>query len=545
VSEIELSRSSSAHLSNASQLDATSALLRTLPKFDIQASFWGVGVKYGTQLEGFVEAMAAVQRGHAAKDSGESQNAARLGSYARREQEWANQSNTAAGEISVLFKQLRAAQIREAVAAREFENHKKQIAMAREVETFITDERAGKLTNQSLYTWLRRETRGLYFRTLDFATEVANKAQRAIQQEWMDVTIKYIQPSYADGHDGLLSADKLIFDLHRMEQDYHEKKPLELEITENVSLLQISPDALVKLKITGECELSIEESLFDRRTPGHYFRRLQSVRVTIPCVTGPYALIHCTLTLLKSSIRVNNQLVENEYKYEINKNIDDWFKSGPTVDASPSVVTSGAQNDAGQFAGSASNERYLPFEGHGAISTWKINLPSELRDFDYNSIADVILHLNYTARAGVEVKAVNRALNRHFNTKGTARLFSLRHEFSAVWANLQFDLENNKGESSVNLALQNEHFPYWTTGLSLKVSKIDFYVLTSESPTFTFKKDGDPKTLEVEKLGVSFKLTIGSDSLGEMTIPDKLSFDVLCPKKVSEIWFIVEWKVDS
>ena len=36
--------------------------------------------------------------------------AAKIGSYARREQDWAFQSNLAAGEITQIFKQLRAAQ---------------------------------------------------------------------------------------------------------------------------------------------------------------------------------------------------------------------------------------------------------------------------------------------------------------------------------------------------------------------------------------------------------------------------------------------------
>ena len=41
---------------------------------------------------------------------------AKIGGYARREQDWAFQSNLAAGEITQIFKQLRAAQIREAIA---------------------------------------------------------------------------------------------------------------------------------------------------------------------------------------------------------------------------------------------------------------------------------------------------------------------------------------------------------------------------------------------------------------------------------------------
>ena len=45
------------------------------------------------------------------------------------------------------------------------------------------------------------------------------------------------------------------------------------------------------------------------------------------------------------------------------------------------------------------DERYLPFEGAGAISDWQIELATEkeLRQFDYSTISDVILHVRYTA----------------------------------------------------------------------------------------------------------------------------------------------------
>ena len=46
------------------------------------------------------------------------------------------------------------------------------------------------------------------------------------------------------------------------------------------------------------------------------------------------------------------------------------------------------------------DERFLPFEGAGAISTWSLGLPSEFRPFDYMTISDVILHVRYTARRG-------------------------------------------------------------------------------------------------------------------------------------------------
>jgi hypothetical protein len=50
------------------------------------------------------------------------------------------------------------------------------------------------------------------------------------------------------------------------------------------------------------------------------------------------------------------------------------------------------------------DERFLPFEGAGAISTWTLSLPTN-RSFDYATISDVILHMRYTARNGRQALA--------------------------------------------------------------------------------------------------------------------------------------------
>jgi hypothetical protein len=39
-----------------------------------------------------------------------------------------------------------------------------------------------------------------------------------------------------------------------------------------------------------------------------------------------------------------------------------------------SVATSNAQNDSGLFELNFRDERYLPFEGTGAISSWRLEL---------------------------------------------------------------------------------------------------------------------------------------------------------------------------
>jgi hypothetical protein len=42
-----------------------------------------------------------------------------------------------------------------------------------------------------------------------------------------------------------------------------------------------------------------------------------------------------------------------------------------------SIVTSGASNDSGLFETNLRDERFLPFEGAGAVSTWQLDLPKD------------------------------------------------------------------------------------------------------------------------------------------------------------------------
>jgi hypothetical protein len=65
-----------------------------------------------------------------------------------------------------------------------------------------------------------------------------------------------------------------------------------------------------------------------------------------------------------------------------------------------SIVTSNAQNDSGLFELNFNDERYIPFEGAGAISEWLIELDRDSNQFDFNTISDVILHVRYTSKEG-------------------------------------------------------------------------------------------------------------------------------------------------
>ena len=116
--------------------------------------------------------------------------------------------------------------------------------------------------------------------------------------------------------------------------------------------------------------------------------------MTIPCVTGPYTGVHCTLSLLRSSVRISS-LAGDQYA-RAEDSTDDRFRD--YAGAIQSIVTSSAQNDTGLFEANLRDDRYLPFEGAGAISTWRIELPTDIPQFDFETISDVVLHLRYTAR---------------------------------------------------------------------------------------------------------------------------------------------------
>src|SRR5262249_39787775 len=140
--------------------------------------------------------------------------------------------------------------------------------------------------------------------------DLARRASKAYAFELGVADPGFIQFGYWDSlHKGLLAADKLLLDLRRLQTEHLNKNKRELELVKHVSLLQLDPGALITLRKTGQCIFSLPESLFDSDQPGHYYRRLKSVSVTLPCVTGPYTSVNATLSLVSNSTRVSGELL--------------------------------------------------------------------------------------------------------------------------------------------------------------------------------------------------------------------------------------------
>jgi len=449
-----------------------------VPDFKIGA-FTTIGSTYGgSNIAGAASAFASALGSTASMLNTMGSLSATMGGYSRRQDDWTHQADLATKELAQVEKQIAAAEIRLAIAENELANQETQIAHAKDVDEFMRE----KYTNAELYDWMVGQISALYFQSYQLAYGVAKRAERCYRTELGLDDSSFIQFGYWDSlKKGLLAGERLQLDLRRMETDFAERNKREYEITKHVSVLALDPGALIQLREAGRCEIAIPEALFDLDCPGHYLRRIKSVSVTIPCVTGPYVGVNCTLTLLRSSVRSG---LDVSAGYARGAPTDPDTRFVDRFGAIQSVVTSSGQNDSGLFETNLNDERYLPFEGAGAISTWRIELPSDFRSFDFATIADVILHLRYTARDGggslkaqviSELQAtVNQVIAASGDT-GLARLISLRYEYPTEWNG--FIRPPAAGhDNGITIAFGSERFPFLFAGQTLNVDRVDLFI---------------------------------------------------------------------
>jgi Tc toxin complex TcA C-terminal TcB-binding domain len=464
----------------ASALEIAANVVHVIPEFAVASKPFGLGIEVttgGTSWGLALSALASRYRFDATEAGHMATEAAKLAGYALRGHDHVLQTNQAAREIMQIDKQIIASELRVKIATKELANHRQQMEDAQKVEETLRD----KYTNQELYGWMLGQLASVHFQSYQLAYDLARKAERAFRHELGVKDSNFIQFGYWDSlKKGLLAGERLSQNLKRMEVAYLDKHRREFEVTKHVSIAQLDPLALVMLRQTGVCVVSLPEALFDLDYPGHYMRRIKSVSVSIPCVAGPYAGVSCTLSLLRSSVR-HSEVLGGDKKYARQ---DEDRRFTDSMGAIQSIATSSGQNDTGMFELNFRDERFLPFEGAGAISEWRIELPTAFRPFDYDTIADVVLHVKYTARAGGGVLAqqatneLEGTLNEYVRTEGQtglARLLSVRHELPTAWHQF-LNPGPGGGIQKLSLPLGRERFPFIFNNKKLTIGAIEFFL---------------------------------------------------------------------
>lgn len=476
---------------------------------------------------------------------------ARTASQNRRAQEWKFQEENAIKELAQIEKEMIAIEIRIALSERELNSQETQLANAQQEAEFLR----GKFTNEALYQWMSGQLSSLYFQLYQMAFEAAQSAEAAYRFETGNDDAVYVQFGHWNSmKKGLLAGEQLSLDLRRMDASYQEQNKRDYELTKHISLNIIDPLALIRLRETGKTEFHLPEALFDMDFPGHYMRRIKSVSVSIPCITGPYGGVHATLRLEQSRIRCKADLINENYLPE-----EDDARFLALNTATRAMATSSGQNDSGVFELNFRDERYLPFEGEGVESQWTLSISKEFASFDMDSISDVVLHLHYTARDGGDLlkEAAIEALNEMQNglmkidgePKPHTRLFSVRHDFPNEWARFRSQSTADGGSFSLVLNLRQEHYPFWSLGRLNSVTGLSMFARSKSVPV--------PDTVEVfdradRSDSGTKKDTLNKDSdLGDLLVGELTNIELSQPvgelslffdnNELSDIWLAVAW----
>lgn len=435
----------------------------------------------GESLGNSAAAAATALKSIAATLSHGSSLAATVAGYQRRSEDWDLQLRIAERDIEQLDHQLVAADLRIAICQRELDVHDRQTDDARVMSELM----ATKFTNRELFDWLLSQISTTYFQSYQLAYDLARRAAKSYAFELGTNDPGFIQFGTWDSlHKGLNAGDKLMLDLRRLQTEHMLRNHRELELTKHVSLLQLDPMALVKLRQTGECFINLPESLFDLDQPGHYLRRLKTVSVTLPCVTGPYTGVNATLTLLSHATR-RSEVPGPQYLPAVDADgiplaSDSRFSRGSG--AVQSVALSTGNQDSGLFEVNFHDERYLPFEGLGAVGHWRLELPKDCNRFDVSTLSDVVMHLRYTARDGGTAlrSAARQAVTAALPRSGT-RLFSARSEAPDAWARLWAPTGSGQ---RFDFALGVQHFPRLAANQQLKIQFVSAFLLFEDEALY-------------------------------------------------------------
>lgn len=259
---------------------------------------------------------------------------------------------------------------------------------------FLKNER---FTNSQLYQWLNGQFSTLYYQAYDTTLSLCLAAQACWQYERADFTKSFIKPSaWNDTYRGLLSGESLKLDLLRMDAAYLSRHERLLEIVKTVSVRQLPASTdevqtinqawdvvVTRLTEEGVVEFEITQAMLDADYPSQTLRRIKRISVSLPVTVGPYQDIRAILTQTYNAVQIGSTLKEN-------------------MRASQQIAVSTGVDDDGLFVFNFDDERYLPFEGTGVISRWRLDFPQfgGAQQDMVASITDVIVHVRYTAKAG-------------------------------------------------------------------------------------------------------------------------------------------------
>ena len=490
----------------AAVLEAVGAVAALVPQFMLGAAGFG-GSPTANASEGGQNAHHAA--GHAAqvgKATAESvKQASRMldkqARYSREQDKRDFARDEASIELRRAGAQIAAASAAVSIAQQNKVLHQEQIDNLQKQIDFLNS----KFTNEDLYDWMVDSLSGTYFQAYQLAYQMCKQAERCYQFELGITDSGFIQFGYWDSlHKGLLAGETLQHDLRRLEVSYLQKNARRYEISRYVSLETLDPAAFENLILAGQCSFSIPESLFDADYPGHYNRRLTRVSVSAVYPSpGKYDNVKATLTMTSNKARTSTDTSGGYAESPVGSDTRFAYNYAAVPQK---IVTGNAQDDPGLFvtaiASNITDQRYLPFENAGAVSSWHLEMPELSNEIDLGTVGDVQLHLHYTALEGGEDLKQAAIAAAPAPTTGVA-MFSALNDFKPAWPPTDADPYPQTpwyafieppaagGQQLLNLSIPATRFPAWArTKGTLTITQIDVLAVSWGSTAFNLKPQG-------------------------------------------------------
>lgn len=315
--------------------------------------------------------------------------------FERRFEDWTFQRDLSDFDLIISDVQKESANNRVDIANQEMSISKLQNTQAKEVLSFLEN----KFSNDHLYEWMIQVLSQNYRTIMQISSNMAKHAQRALEferQEKISIIVgDYWSVSAAPAFSGdlsekqkdsgLLGSERLITDLTRLDAYRVSTEKRRLQLSKNISMANLMPGELVQLRTTGKITFNTLMHWFDRDFPGHYLRLIKSVRVSMLALTPPTDGIHATLS--------NN----GESTVVVPDDIAGFKSIRAFRDFGETIALDSPFNETGLFVLNYDDPMFLPFEGLGVETQWALELPKASNRFNFDTIMDVMLTIEYTA----------------------------------------------------------------------------------------------------------------------------------------------------
>lgn len=391
----------------------------------------------------------------------------------RRKDEWGLQKRLAEQDSQIGGQQRKIADDHVQIATQERAIAGIGADHAKDSVEFLTN----KFTNVELFDWMSNILEGVYSFFLQQATAMAKLAENQLAFERQEVPPAFIKSDYwempsessvlgnIDGQSqdrrGLTGSARLLQDIYQLDQYAFATNKRKLPLTKTISLARLAPVEFQRFRETGVMPFATPMELFDRGFPGHYLRLIKRVRTSVIALVPPVEGIHATLSTTGPSRVVIG---------------GDVFQTVPIRRAPEFIAMSAPNNSTGVFELDSQPDMLLPFEGSGVEMSWEFNMPKAANRFDYRTIADVLITLEYTALYSFDYR--QQVIQSLKPTVSADRPFSLRSQFADQWYDLH-NPEQTSAPMTVRFTTLREDFP--PNIEALKIQHVLLYFVSSNA----------------------------------------------------------------